>query len=263
MVHTPTDDAHPAEAFETALNVLRRRANQRRVSTGSQALDSLIGGLEPGMFYLFYGGSEEEQVDRLLHRLVFEAVRPRDGEPGQAIYVVCGNYRRNRSIMDVDFLVSLAVEAGLDPEHVVPGIYVVCAFSERQLVKAPGLVDEILGRTGPVDLVAVQQISKIFHGPLAVKRESPWEFTGVVSRLRETCQRLDIPLAATCRPAGKSRRAPPPEGGSYLRHAANVMVYLRPMQGGLLSAHLVKHPDSARRGRVVSFSGEEVRFWVE
>lgn len=262
MVEKSTRDA-PAEVFETALNVLRRRAQQRRISTGSRALDSLIGGLEPGLFYLFYGGGDEELVDRLLHRLVFEAVRPSGGEPGQAVYVVCGNYRRSRSILDMDFLVSLAVEAGLDPEHVVPGIHVVCAFSERQLLKAPGLVDGILGRTGPVDLVAVQQISKIFHGPHAVKRESPWEFTGVVSRLRETCQERSIPLAATCRPAGRSRRAPPPEGGSYLRHAANVMVYLRPVKGGLLSAHLVKHPDSARRGRVVSFGVEEARFWAE
>jgi hypothetical protein len=262
MAHASTSGA-PAEGFETALSVLRRRAQQRRLSTGSQALDSLIGGLEPGTFYLFYGGCDEELVDRLLQRLVFEAVRPSGGEPGQAVYVVCGNYRRSRSIMDMDFLVSLAVEAGLDPEQVVPGIHVVCAFSERQLIKAPGLVDEVLGRTGPVDLVAVQQISKIFHGPLAVKRESPWEFTGVVSRLRETCQEQGIPLAATCRPAGKGRRAPPPEGGSYLSHAANVMVYLRPVKGGLLSAHLVKHPDSARRGRVVSFSGEEAWFWAE
>jgi hypothetical protein len=204
MAHTSTDDAHPAEGFETALSVLRRRAHQRRVSTGSQALDSLIGGLEPGMFYLFYGGSEEEQVDRLLHRLVFEAVRPRGGEPGQAVYVVCGNYRRSRSIMDVDFLVSLAVEAGLDPEHVVPGIHVVCAFSERQLIKAPGLVDEILGRTGPVDLVAVQQISKIFHG--RAPGSSPASSPGYGRHARGSASRWRPPAAPQGRAAGLRRR---------------------------------------------------------
>ena len=50
---------------------------------------------------------------------------------------------------------------------------------------------------------------------------------------------------------------PPPEGGAYLRHAATVIVYMRPLRDGRVSAHLVKHPESALTGRRISYLEEE------
>ncbi len=251
---------HPSEAsacsFEDALSLLQRRSESRPLSTGSHELDSLIGGLEPGLFYLFYG-SGEGFPDRLLHRLLVEAVRPGPRGRGRAIYVVCGNYRRSRTVLDSELLLALLEEEGLDVADALSRIQVVCAFSEAQQAEAAGLVEGLLGRLEGVSLVAVQQIAKLFSGPRLSRHGGFTEFVGMVSRLRTLCYGRGIALAATCRPSGAGRPAPLPEGGVFLRHAANVVVYLRAPRGrGPLSAYLIKHPDRARMGRVVEFGGE-------
>jgi hypothetical protein len=213
MSHSSTPGPSPADAFETALAVMERRSGAERLTTGSGSLDALIGGLEPGGFYLFYGPGEDDALDRFIHRLVFEAVRPSPGR--EAIYVLCGNYRRSRTVLDLDYLVSLFVEAGMD-------------------------VDDGLAR---------------IHMEDAVRFEDPAEFTGVVSGLRRLCYERGAALAATCRPVGRGP-VPLPEGGVYLRHAASVIVYLRPLRDSRMSAHLVKHPESALIGRRVSYREE-------
>ncbi|MFH2112603.1 MAG: hypothetical protein ABIJ47_15245 [Candidatus Bathyarchaeota archaeon] len=249
----PTPGQSPADAFHTALTVMERRREKQRLTTGSRSLDELLGGLEPGGFYLFYGPGEEE-LDALLHRLVFEAIRS-SPDLGEAVYVLCGNYRRSRTMMDLDYLLSLFAEAGLDVDYALSRIHMVYAFSERQLIQVPRLVERIMGDAEPA-LVAVQQLTKLFYGPDAVRFEDPAEFTGVVSGLRQLCYERDTVLAATCRPAGRSL-TPLPEGGAYLKHAATAMVYLRRMRGDEMSAHLVKHPESARIGRRISLDGRE------
>jgi hypothetical protein len=255
MDSQPERDAQGG-AFETALSLLQRREGIDALGTGSPELDGLIGGLEPGLFYLFYGSEDGGLPDELLLRLLVEAAAR-----GRAVYVVCGNYRRSRTVLDSERLLSLIDGAGLDPDDALSRIHVVCAFSERHLIRAPDLVEEVLGRVDGVALVAVQQLAKLFHGRLALRREDPSEFTGVVSRLRELCFERGVVLAASCRPSGRGRPAPEPEGRSFLRHAANAIVYLRaPRRGGTVSAYLVKHPDSARSGRMVSF-GEEGWAW--
>ena len=63
-------------------------------------------------------------------------------------------------------------------------------------------------------------------------------------------------LAATCRSSGRGSPIPLPDGGSFLRHAANAIVYLRSRRRGGVSAYLVKHPDRSRSGRMVHIDGE-------
>ncbi|OGD45919.1 hypothetical protein A3K69_04415 [Candidatus Bathyarchaeota archaeon RBG_16_57_9] len=242
------------EDFETALAVMERRRGAEALTTGSGPLDSLVGGVEPGGFYLFYGPGGEDELDRLVHRMVFEAVR---ADPcREAVYVLCGNYRRSRTMVDLDYLLSLFTGTGLDVDQCLSRVHMVYAFSERQLIRVPALVEGVLGDAGDVTLVAVQQIAKLFHGADAVRFEDPAEFTGVVSGLKQLCCERGAALAATCRPAGRGL-VPPPEGGAYLRHAATVIVYMRPLRDGRVSAHLVKHPESALTGRRISYLEEE------
>jgi len=247
---------HPSEApacsFEDALSLLQRRGESRPLSTGSSELDRLTGGVEPGLFHLFYGSDAEGLPDRLLHRLLVEGVRPGPRGCGRAIYLVCGNYRRSRTVLDSELLLALLEEAGLDVADALSRIQVVCAFSESQQAEAAGLVEGLLGRLEGVSLVAVQQIAKLFSGPRLSEHGGFTEFVGMVSRLKTLCYGRGVALAATCRPSGAGRPAPLPEGGGFLRHAANVVVYLR----APLSAYLIKHPDRARMGRGVEFGVE-------
>ena len=221
-------------------------------------MDELLGGLEPGLFYLFYGSEDDSLPDGLLHRLLVEAVRE---EEARAVYLLCGNYRRSRTTMDPELVLSHIEEAGLDAADVLSRIHIVCAFSERHLIRAPSLVERLLEGYDGFTLVAVQQIAKIFYGKRAVRFEEPTEFTGTVSRLKAVCSERGVVLAATTRTSGRGEPIPAPEGGSFLRHAANAIVYLRESRRGPTSAYVVKHPDRARTGLVVQFGEGGGAFW--
>jgi len=244
--------APPGASFASALAILEKKDEAPSLSTGSPELDGLIGGLKGGLFHLFYSSDGGGLSDGLLHRLLVKAVRD---EYGRAVYLVCGNYRRSRTVLDSEFLISLIEAEGLDLHDVLSRIHIVCAFSERQQMRAPSLIGELLESHDGFTLIAAQQVTKIFHGKHAIRHESPTEFTGMISRLKGLCSGTGITLVATCRPSGRGRPIPLPEGGSFLRHAANSIVYMRTSPGGALSAHVVKHPDKEKMGRMINFDG--------
>lgn len=246
--------------FASGLEALKERLEGRALSTGSSELDELIGGgLKPGCLHLFYGDGESG-VDRLLHRLVANSLLPREqgGLGGKAIYLNCGNYRRERTILDSRFLVGLLRASGLDPSRALEDIYVICSFSPEQqedaVLKLRGLVES----DGDVGLVAVHNIAKLFtsdprdRGSEAVKRIPALQ--KIVLDIWRTCSERGIILAATCRPRRPSGiDVPQPEGGRYLRHMSGVVVYLS-RRGKAVSAYLAKHPGRAPRRVDLSFS---------
>jgi hypothetical protein len=246
--------------FETALRLLRRRERSSPLGTGSPELDRLVGGLEPGLFYLFYGDEDGGLPDSLIHGLLVEAVKEPDAK---AVYVVCGNYRRSRTVMDNELLLSLIEAAGLDVDDALSRIHVVFAFSERHLMRVPRLVEGVLEGEEGFTLIAVQQLTKLFYGEHAMKHEDPAELTGVVARLREMCSEGSIVLAASGRLVGRQRPIPLPEGGTFLRHAANSIVFLRNSWRVSTTAYVVKHPDRARAGMSVRFGEGDGGFWAE
>lgn len=255
MVSASASDA-PGGSFEDALSLLQRRTGRHPLSTGSPDLDHLIGGVEPGIFYLFYGSEVDGLPDRLLHRLLVNAVKPRPQGLGKAAYIVCGNYRRSRTVLDTGLLLALLEEEGLNVAEALSRIYIVCAFSERQQARAAGIIEGILGRIDGVSLVAVQQIAKLFSPPQPGGHAGLGGFVGMVSRLKGLCYQKKVALAATCRPSDEGQPIPLPEGGGFLRHAANVIGYLREARGGAASAYLVEYPDRARLGHMIEFGGE-------
>jgi hypothetical protein len=245
--------AQPGRAFESALTVIKRRESVDSLSTSGSGLEALLGGLEPGLFYLFYSDDGGGLADRVLHGLLVEAV---SDETRRAFYMICGNYRRSRTVLDSEYLLSLIEAEGLDISDTISRIHVVCAFSERQQMRSPSLIESVLVDGGEFGLVAAQQITKIFYGKTALRYEDPTQFTGMLSRLKGLCGEGGIVLAATCRSSGRGSPISLPEGGSYLRHAANAIVYLRAWRRGGFSAYLVKHPDRSRSGRIVHIDGE-------
>jgi hypothetical protein len=245
-----------ASTFKSALQVYSNRAEVSRLSTGSHRLDQLLSGIEPTMFYLFFGNPKERAPDRLLYRLMVEAVKPGEAS-GQVVYLLCGNYRRDRTTLDSELLLSLLEDSGLELDDALGRIHIIGVFSEAQLMNAPDLVEELVREHDDIKLLAVQQISKLFYGEKAIRHENPAEFTGVVSRLKEICTLHGIAMVASCESKRRRRLIPEPKGGNFLRHSANVITYLRVMKGGDVSAQLVKHFDKDRNGKRVSFSGED------
>lgn len=201
-----------------------------------------------------FGSGKEKISDRLLYRLMVETIKK---STGHVIYMLCGNYRRDRTTFDSEMLLGLLEADDLDVEASLGRIHIIGVFSEAQLMNAPTLVEETIKQVGNVRLITVQQISKLFYSESAIGFEDRTEFTGIISRLKELCTLHQISLVASCEAKRKRSLNPEPMGGSYLRHAVNVMVYLREMKGGEVSAQLVKHFDKMRAGKRVRLNGEE------
>lgn len=235
--------------FESALTIKRRKDKSATLRVDNFDLNGLINGIEPGRFYLFYSCDGGRLADQILYKLLIEAVNHTNN---QAFYLVCGNYRRSRTVFDSDYFLSLLEHMECDISDVLTRILVACAFSEKQQIQAATLIENVITREKPFNLIALQQITKLFYGKTAVKFENPIKFSGMISKLKRICTRHGIILIATCRSAGHQKPIPLPEGGSYLRHAANVIIYLRERKKGGISAYLLKHPDQSPGGKLVT-----------
>jgi len=251
--------------FVNALEVMNAKQTSLKLTTGDADLDSLIGGgVEPGQFYLFYG-DEESGVDNLIHGLIVNALLPseRFGFEGKSLYVNCGNYRYERTMLDTELLCHLIKAAKLDPTWALNSIYSMCVFSEEQEEKAFNEILRLLRDDSEIKLVVVHNIAKLFTAVEGTPNRNAGEriirLQKVIHEIRQVCAERNLAFAASCRPKrGKNShlRVPPPEGGTYLCHEATVIVHFERKSRGYTSAYLVKHPNRANRRVDLEFGGD-------
>ena len=244
--------------FRRGLDVLKERSEIPRLTTGNADLDSLLGGgIEPGHFYLFYG-DEKSGVDLLIHQILVNCLLPREkyGFDGRAVYSNCGNYREEKTILNSNLLTFLIKAVKLDPGKALEDIYVICAFSEEQQERVVTDVRKLLERDDEIKLVVVHNIAKLFTSPSKENfGERISRLQKIVLKLWQACAQNNIAFVASCRPNKTSRgRMPQPEGGKYLRHEANVIVYLRKRGESFVSAYLLKHPNRETRKIDLTFT---------
>ena len=247
-----------------ALEIFNKRRVAIRLPTRIRELDALLGGgLESGLFYLFYG---DETVDSLIHNLMVNAL----GSCGkmklklQILYLNCGNYREEKTILDGQLLSSLIKQSGMDPLVELDRIQVLCAFSDEQQEDIVERAQNYLENNPNVRLVIVHHIAKLFtsrHGSRRERLERIQRLQHVVSDIWRTAAERNVFFAASCRPSfRKEIGVPEPEGGKYLRHLASVIIHLRRLRKPeAYIAHLVKHPSLESRRIVCTFNfGGEV-----
>lgn len=233
----------------SGLEALRMSLGEGILSTGIEGLDELLGGgVRPGLLHLLYG-DRRSPVDEVLHRILVNSLLPRErgGLGGRAVYICCGNYRRERTVLRGELLARLMEGLGLNPGDALREIYVIPAFSPEQQEAAFDRARGLVEADGMVRLIAVHNISKLFTSGDA--RASRPRLQRLILDLWRLSAERGLALVATCRPVGPAGRGPPaPEGGSYLSHMSGVILYLRGLGGGAASALLVKHPSRAARG---------------
>jgi DNA repair protein RadB len=248
--------------FTTALKLLEAKAVKTSLSTGCPELDRLIGnGIAPGVFYLFYG-DPESGLDRFLHHLMARALDAGD-DRGQVVYLNCGNYREDKTILDIPYLIRVLKAQRVDPREGLERVFVYCAFSEEQQEQVVEEVRQTIEATEAVRLLVVHNIAKLFtaHG----RRDNGWyrripRLQRAVLRLWQACAVRDVAMVASCRPATTRRgKLPRPEGGRYLAHEANVIVYLEQTKGLVTvpQAYLLKHPAQPHGRAVLNNGGDK------
>lgn len=242
--------------MRSAAEVLEETRRRPRLSTGSVDLDDLIGGIEPGLFYLFYS-RDRDTTDLIVHRLLVNCGLPpgRGGLGGKAVYLNFCNYYEEKTVLNPSRLAALAKASGIDPMLVFDNSYAVFAFNELQ---QPSAVDEVVSTVEgdeEVRLVVVHGLTRFAE--TSKKREEALEaLRRTVGRLKRVASERQAALVVSCCVSATSRgRFPKPEGGSFLRYQVNVMMYLHSAQvgeSGVVDASLLKHPykETPRRVRL-------------
>lgn len=237
-----------SDSFRSAMNEFQTRLGNPKLSTGSSDLDTLLGGIEAGRFYLFYGDEEEGLADRVLHILLVNGLKPRSqgGFGGKCVYLNCGNYKRTRTMLDINLIMELIKIADLDAPEALRRIYTICAFSEDQQIKAIDAVEELVKKDEEIRLVVVQQIAKLFFPRQPGGDRRSGDFQRTLLKLKQACVQHHIALIVTCRLGrGGMGRIRWPEGGDYLKYEANVITQLRMVDSKQFvgAAYLLKHPE--------------------
>lgn len=230
--------------FETANQLLERRATVGKITTGSKALDALLGGgIETRSISEFYGkfGSGKTQ---LALQACINAQLPleKGGLNGGALYIDTeGTFRPER-------VRQMAEAAGLDANEALEHIYVARAFnSDHQMLLAEKAGDII--REKNIKLVVVDSLTSMFRaeyvgrGTLANRQQKLNRHMHALQRLSDLNNLAVIVTNQVMANPGLLFGDPTtPIGGHIVGHQSTYRVYLRTSQGEKRIARLVDSP---------------------
>ncbi|MDY6984988.1 MAG: DNA repair and recombination protein RadA [Candidatus Thermoplasmatota archaeon] len=254
-------EAADVGGFETGLEVMKRREGLKKLTTGSQQLNDMLGGgLETQGITEFYGefGSGKTQV---AHQLAVNVQLPEDkgGLDGHVVYIDTENTFRPERIKQ------MATALELDPEEMLSRIHVARAFnSDHQIL----LVDKAgeLAKEYPVKLLIIDSLTAHFRA----------EYVGR-GALSDRQQKLNIHMHALQRfgdvnnavvyvtnqvqtnPGIMFGDPTRPIGGNIVGHTATYRVHIRKSKGEKRIARLVDSPSLPEREVVINVTEAGIR----
>lgn len=229
--------------FLSGEDVLKKRENIKRITTGCKALDGLFaGGIESGAITECFGefGSGKTQIGHLL------AVRCQLEDPtAVAVYIDTENTFRPERI------IQFAKGAGLDPDTVLRNIKVARAYnSDHQMLLAEKVEDLIKKNGLNVRLVVVDSLTAHFRaefvgrGTLADRQQKLNKHMHVLSRLSDL-NNLTVYVTNQVMAKPDTFFGDPTQaiGGHIVAHASTFRVYLRKGKKGTRVAKMIDAPN--------------------
>ncbi|MDI6886092.1 MAG: DNA repair and recombination protein RadA [archaeon] len=247
--------------FETGDKILERRSGVSKLTTGSQALDSLLGGgLETQAITEFYGefGSGKTQI---AHQLAVNVQLPveKGGLNGSVIIIDTENTFRPERIKN------MAEGGALDSADVLKNIHVARAYNSNHQIllvdKAEKLAEELKETEKPVRLLVIDSATAHFRseyvgrGTLADRQQK------INKHLHDALRFGDLNNAVVMitnqvqvRPDAFFGDPTRPIGGHIVGHTATFRLYLRKSKGEKRIARLVDSPNLPEAEAVFSVS---------
>ena len=230
--------------FEKASDILEKRKNIGRITTGSKKLDELLGGgIETMSITEFYGrfGSGKSQV---CFQLAVNVQKPKDdgGLGGNVLWI------DTESTFRPDRVAQMAEAVDLDPNQILENIFVAKAInSDHQIVLAEK-ADEMIKEKN-IKLIVVDSLTAHFRsdyagrGALGERQQKLNKHIHILQKLADkhnlavviTNQVMDNPGILFGDPTT-------PIGGNVLGHAATYRIYLRKSRDDKRVARLVDSP---------------------
>ncbi|HET7391447.1 MAG TPA: hypothetical protein VFJ51_11530 [Nitrososphaeraceae archaeon] len=228
-----TQSAQVSFEMHSALEKFNEHRNTQKMTTGSADLDSLIDGIQEGIFYLFYGNYVV--LDAMMYRFLINCVLPMKQKHGFESMGVCFNNTnyyyhdaaKKSSAISPEKIGVAAKCAGIDPKIVFKNLYVHPAYNEQHQLSVAEQVADLITSNNDIKLLVVHHITKFFKESKN-KMETANILKQVIGIISKVCVKNKVALVCTG-DANMTARGiiPRPIGGIYLKHAANVIVHLR------------------------------------
>ncbi len=228
--------------FASGLDVLAKRQNVMKISTGAKMFDAILGGgFETGCITECFGqyGSGKTQVAHAI------AVNLLASDP-EAVVVFIDTENTFRP----ERITQFATAKGLDPEQVLAHIRVAKAYNSDHQMLLAEKVEDLIKQGGKVRLVVVDSLTAHFRaefvgrGNLAERQQKLNKHMHVLSKLAD---RYNLAVYVTNQVMAKPDQffGDPTEaiGGHIVGHNSTFRVYLRRGKKGTRVAKLVDAPN--------------------
>ena len=237
--------SHLKMDFVTGAEMLEKMKRIKKITTGSKALDTLIGGgIETQAITEAYGayGSGKSQ---LAFQLSINTQLPEEqgGLNGDVVWVDTeGTFRPSR-------VIQLAKAKGLDPQKALERIHVARAYSADHQILLVEKIPELFKKYPNIKLIIVDSLTSIFRseyvgrGTLAERQQKLNKHIHTLQRLAD---RFNVAVYITNQVMAKPDMffGDPTQavGGHVLGHASTYRIYLRHSKGDKRVAKLVDSP---------------------
>ena len=254
-------EAADVGGFETGDVILERRKSVAKLTTGSKALDELLGGgLESQAITETYGefGSGKSSIG---HQLAVNVTRPvsEGGLDGHAVWIDTEQTFRPERITQ------MAEGLELDVDQVLQKVHVARAFNSHHQMLLVEKANE-LAHDFPVRLLVVDSLTADFRaeyigrGVLAERQQLLNKHIHEIMRFGDVHNAVVyVTNQVQAKPDAFFGDPTRPIGGHIVGHSATFRVYLRKSKGGKRIARLVDSPNLPEAEAVFSIMEEGIR----
>ena len=232
--------------FETGLDLLKKREQVIRITTGSKNFDALIGGgFESGSITECFGayGSSKTQ---LAHVLAVSTKLPKEkgGADGAVVWIDTeGTFRPER-------VKQIAEGVGANPEKVLKNILVARAFNSDHQMLLLEKISEMVKAGEPIKILIIDSLTAHFRaeyagrGQLADRQQKLNRYMHELMRLAETHNlAVYVTNQVMANPAQMFGDPTTAIGGNIVGHASTYRLYLRRAKQGSRVAKLIDSPN--------------------
>jgi hypothetical protein len=202
----------------SGISILEEEQGRERMTTGSPDLDSLIGGIEQGSSYMFYG--DGFALDALAHQLLVNCVSPREagGFDGNAAYFNNTDYHSAKTSLSPTRLGEVAKKLGIDPGRVFESVIVGTAYNEeRQKLVCQEICDALSQKE--IKLLVVRNATCFLQNSRDVN-SSIQKLAYIVGLLRKACASRTALVVTAGAVKTSGYRIPKTMGGSFFQARA-------------------------------------------
>lgn len=247
--------------FETGVEILKKRKRIGKITTGSKALDKLLGGgVETQAITEAHGafGSGKTQLSLQLSVNV-QLPKERGGLEGKVVFIDTENTFRPERVQQI------AVASGLDPQKVLENIFLGRAYnSDHQMLLVEKAVEII--KKENVKLLVVDSVTSAFRsdytgrGTLANRQQKLNRHLHHLQRLADIYNlAVYVTNQVMARPDILFGDPTAPIGGHILGHQATFRLYLRKSKGEKRIAKLIDSPSLPEAETVFAVTSEGIR----